>query len=232
MKKLALLIFLIAAVIPSGMKVLGITETQVDTISAIQGSWMHRGFYYVFKDSVMTAAHLSGEPKGFKTFHYTVQEMGAIQLIRYGKNLSDSRDNGFLLVDSVTDSTAVFAYPTIFIRSDSSSGFTGEWKHSKDLRSIQISVGSGTIDYREMSVDAVTGALVTETVRHGFYRPGKGKNTGRFLISYDDGASVTVVPVIFGDVMYFFDISPRKSMFLRSDYEPTFRDYQQLRGGT
>ena len=190
MKKLALLVFLIAAVIPSGMKVLGITETQVDTAKAIQGSWVHRGFYYVFRDSVMTAANLVGEPKGFKTFHYTIQNMGAIQLIRYGKNLSDSGDNSLILVDSVTDSTAVFAYPTIFIRTDSGSGFTGEWRHSKDLRAIQLSVGSGAIDYREMTVDTVSGALTLETVRHGFYRPGKGKNTGRFVISLDDGSSV------------------------------------------
>lgn len=227
MKKVPLLLSLSAIVMTFGLKVLGIPDGQDDIGTAIQGAWEHHGLYYMFEDSVMTAVKMTGETKGYKTFHYTVHSMGNLRLIRYGKDLKKTRDNRLLLVDDVTDSTAVIAYSTVFVRSDSGNGFNGTWKHTRDLKSIVISVGNGTFDYSELTIDESTGELVVTSERHGVCQGGKGKNMGRFRIRFDDGTQVTVVPVIFGDIMYFFDLSPRKSMFFKTDSAPTFREYKK-----
>jgi len=227
MKKIALLFFILAAMVPSGMKVLGIPGDPEDKREAIIGAWVHRGFYYVFQDSVMTAVKISGEPKGFKSFRYTLEALGNIDLIRYGADLADTRNNEFLLLGTVTDSTAVIAYATPFVRADSSKGFVGTWKNVVDMKAIVLTVGAGTIDYSEIFLDGSTGRTVTTEQRLGFYRGGKGRNSGKFYISFDDGSKATLLPIIFGDVMYLFDISPRKSVFMKTDRAPTFREFQQ-----
>jgi len=226
MKKTMLLV-LIALLVPSGINVLGTPDTPGAKQNAIRGAWVHRDFYYVFLDSVMTAVKIAGEPKGYKTFKYTVQEMGGIALIRYGRDLEKTADNQFLLIDDITDSTAVFAFPTVFARQDSGSGFIGVWRHARDTKSVLLTVGSGSIDYRDLELDTSTGILTTKAERRGFYQPGKGKYSGRFSVVFDDGTKTTLIPIVFRNVMYLFDVSPRKSVFLRADNAPSFRDYQE-----
>jgi len=230
MKKIALLLFFAAATIPSGIRVLGTPGEIGDKKELLRGVWVHRGFYYVFRDSVMTAVKVSGEPKGYKTFKYTIEKFNGVSLLRYGKDITDSTDNDFLLVGDVTDSTAVLAYPTPFIRADSSKGLIGTWKHVEELTAIFLTIGAGTLDYRELVLDSTTGEIRTTVQRHGFYRAGKGKNTGRLFVNFDDDTKTVLLPIVFGDLMYLFDLSPRKSVFLRTDRAPTFRDYQRAVG--
>ena len=230
MKKTAIFLFILTAVILSGIKAPGTPETPGEIKDAIIGSWIHREFYYDFQDSVLTAVKIEGEPRGYKTFRYTMENMGGHVFIRYGKDLIDSSDNDFLYVDNVTDSTAVLAIATPFVRADSSKSFTGTWKHVKNLNAVVMTIGTGTIDYFELYLEETTGQTQTAVELHGQYRPGKGKYTGRFYINFDDGTKTILFPVIFGDLMYLFDLSPRKSMFLRTDKAPTFREYQKAAG--
>lgn len=226
MKKI-IFILLLSILVPSGLTVFGVPDLPGTKQDAIRGAWVHRDFYYVFLDSVMTAVKINGEPKGYKSFKYTMKDLGSVSLIRYGRDLAKSGDNQFLLVDVVTDTTAVFAYPTAFARQDSSSGFLGKWHYVRDTKSIELIVGSGSIDYREMTLNVDTGEITTVVTRHGFYKGGKGKNMGRFSVVFDDGTKTTLIPIVFGNVMYLFDLSPRKSVFLRSSNAPTYRDYQE-----
>ena len=230
MKKFAIFLFISTTVILSGIKAPGTPETPGEIKDAIIGSWIHRDFYYVFQDSVLTAIKIEGEPKGYKTFRYTMESLGAHVLFRYGKDLIDSTDNDFLLVNDVTDSTAVFAIATPFVRADSSRSLTGTWKYVKNLNAIVLTIGTGTIDYFELYPDKITGQTQTAVELHGKYRPGKGKYTGRLYINFDDGTKTTLFPVIFGDLMYLFDLGPRKSMFLKTEKAPTFREYQKAAG--
>jgi len=212
------------ATVFSGMTVFGVPE--IDTHEALLGAWEHRGFYYVIQDSTLTAIQMQGEPKGYKSFSYRLEEMGTINIIRYGRDLEDTSDNELLVVTSVTDSTAVIAYPTYFVRADSGKGFLGNWKHVENLNAILLNVGAGSIDYREITLDRISGNTRTVTQKRGFYRGNYGPQTGQFTVSYDDGSRANLLPIVFDNIMYLYDLSPRKSMFIKSKKVPSFRDFQ------
>ncbi|MFC1528341.1 hypothetical protein ACFL5B_00375, partial [Candidatus Latescibacterota bacterium] len=161
------------------------------------------------------------------TFKYTYEKLGLFSLIRFGKDLSDSTDFNFLFVDEVTDSTAIFAYGTPFVRADSSSGLFGTWKYVKDLKTISITIRANTIDYRETRMDYKTGIINTIEERQGRLEVRKGRFRGQFTIHFSDNTTSTVVPLLYNNIMYLYDISPRKSMFLRAKQTPTYYEYQE-----
>ena len=210
----------------SVLTVFGSPDVTGEKLEEVIGAWVHKDFYYVFQDSVMTAIKIDGEPKGYKTFNYSVKRLGFYNLIRYGRNLSDSTSFDFLLFDEVTDSTAVFALGTTFVRADSTTGLIGTWKHMKNFKTINLTIGSSTIDYQETIMDYKTGLTSITEERHGIYKPWKGRYTGRFFVRFDDGTRTTIVPVLFGNIMYLCDLSPRKSIFIRTAKAPSYRDYQ------
>ncbi|MCD6307547.1 MAG: hypothetical protein J7M24_00980 [Candidatus Latescibacteria bacterium] len=213
-----------------GARVLGVPETDF-TRNTIIGAWVHKGFYYVFQDSVMTAVKTEGEPKGYKSFKYTIDRMDGYNFVRYGSDLSDSSGNNLLLVEDVSDSTAVLAFPTTFVRADSGAGLLGMWKHVVDLTAVEIVFQPGTLLYRQYTFDRTAGADSTIESKTGRIRAGIGKYFGRFYITFDDGTKTTILPVIFGDLMYLYDLSPRKSLFIRTEHAPSFREYQQAAKG-
>ncbi len=214
------------ATVFSGISVFGVPE--LDTRQKLIGAWEHRGFYYVIQDSTLTAIQLTGQPKGYRSFNYSLREMGTVHTLRYGRDLKSTVDNELLVVADVTDSTAVIAYPTVFVREDSSKGFIGEWRHVEDLAALTLTVGAGSIEYSELRIDMVTGAEQTVTQKRGFYRGNYGPRTGQFTVHYDDGSKARLLPLIFGKIMYLYDLSPRKSMFMRRNDFPSFRDFQKI----
>ena len=230
MKKFSAFLYSAMILILSGINVPGTTDIPVEKKEAVIGAWVHRDFYYVFKDSVMTALKIEGEPKGYKTFRYMLERMGAHDLIIFGKDLSDSKNLDFLLVDEVTDSTAVFAAGTPFVRADSSTGLIGTWKHMKEFETILLTIKTNTVDYRETAWDVNTGLTHITEERYGLYTPGKGKDRGRFYISFDDGTRTTIFPIIYGNILYLFDLCPRKSMFQRVERAPRYSDYKKAAG--
>jgi len=230
MKRCIILALFLFAPALFGARVLGIPETDF-TRNTIIGAWVHKGFYYVFQDSVMTAIKTEGEPKGYKSFKYTVERMGGYTFVRYGRDLTDSSGNSLLLVDNVTDSTAVLAFPTTFVRVDSSTGLLGTWKHVVDLTAVELTFQPGTLFYRQYTIDLTTGADSTIESKTGRIRPGIGKYHGRFHITFDDGTKTTILPILFDDLMYLYDLSPRKSVFVRTERAPSFREFQQAAKG-
>ncbi|MBT4482886.1 MAG: hypothetical protein HOC71_04315 [Candidatus Latescibacteria bacterium] len=193
------------------------------------GAWVRHDFYYDFDNSgVMKAVKVNGEPKGYRTFKYTFEKMGLFKVIRFGKSISDSTGLNFLLVGNVTDSTAIISHGTPFVRADSSSGLSGTWKYVNNYKTIIITIDQNTIDYREMVMDLKTGATNTTEQRQGNIKYRNGKYSGQFIINFFDGTKTTVVPVLFNKIMYFYDLSPIKSMFIRAEQVPTYREYQKV----
>ncbi len=230
MKKSRINIFFIITLI-SAIYIPRLAVTDNEIQKNITGAWEYFDFYYLFdSNGVMNAIKIEGTPKGYKSFRYSLEWKDSYGLISYGKNLSDSSDIDFIMVDEVTDSTAVFAYGTPFIRADTGTGLIGSWKHVKGFESVIMTIGIHTFDYLVTSINFTTGATITKEERNGTYTLGKGKDSGRFNISFDDGTSTVVFPLIFGEVMYFFDLSKRKSLFIKTEHAPTFREYQKATG--
>ena len=49
---------------------------------------------------------------------------------------------------------------------------------------------------------------------------------GRFLVSFDDGKTGTLFPFLAEDILYLLDLVPRKSLFLRAEYDEDFPMYR------
>ncbi len=229
MKRLLIMMMILAGPMFFEARVLGVPGETELTREAIIGSWVHKGFYYVFRDSVMTAISTGGEARGYRQFRYDMQRMDGFNFIRYGKELDGSSGTGLLYVDDVTDSTAVLAFPTTFVRADTTShGLLGTWRYVNDLNAVDVIFDPGRITYRYYTIDRTTGAETMIESRNGRIRPGKGKQHYRFHVTFDDETSTTLLPVLFEDLLYLYDLSPRKSVFIRTDSAPSFREFQEM----
>ena len=230
LKRLLIAASVLILTVISGITVLGKNDDSVEKRELMTGAWVHRDFYYTFTDSVMTAIKVAGEPKGYKMFRYTMDRIGGHDILRFGRDLSDTSDNTIMIVGEVTDSTAVFAFPTPFVRADSSRGLLGTWKYAKDLISITLTFTPGTMTYREEQIDTETGIPNILEERQGRYTAGAGKNTGKFYVLFEDSTRTSITPVIVDNLMYMFDLSPRKSVFLRAEKAPSFTEYKKALG--
>ena len=198
-------------------------------MNKIAGAWNNGNFYYSFDtNGVMRAIKIDSHPLSYGTYRYEVIAMGDHELIRYGKDLSDSASVKFLLVSSVTDSSAIFAYSIPFIRADSVNGLKGSWKHIDELSLIFLNIGMNTIDYNQAELDFNTGELITVEEHHGTYtRGGVMDEPGRFYIDFEDGKKAVVLPILFKDIMYMFDLNPSRSKFILTESAPSYRDYKE-----
>ena len=225
--RFALLIICILILPFAVARVSGTPEYDMPAEEVIKGAWRHFDFYYVFQDSTMAAMELSEDRAGYRTFRYVVERMGWYDFIRFGESVDDSRENDLLLVDDVTDSTAVFALATPFVRVDSSNGLLGTWAHYKQYGEITVSFTPQTFTYAESSLDLTTGDILPGEQRQGTLTAARGNLSGRFYVTFSDGSRITIMPVLFDGVLYLFDLSPRKSLFVRVDEAPSFRDIQK-----
>lgn len=206
----------------------GVTE---ETNKPIIGTWVQRDFYYVFDNAgVMKAIKVKEEPKGFMMFKYSLFHTENYDFIKYGKNLSDDTNLDFLLVKDVTDTTALFAAGTLFVRTDSSTALRGSWKYVKNFKTILLDIGVDTIDYRETLYNINTLTTITQEERHGHYTTRYVDEPGLFFISFNDGTETEVLPILFGDIMYLFDLSPRRCIFHRTETAPSYQDYKKETG--
>ena len=72
-----------------------------------------------------------------------------------------------------------------------------------------------------------TGTINIIEEKQGIFEARKGKYRGQFTIHFSDDTQTRVVPILFKNIMYLYDLSPRKSMFLRSERTPSYREYQE-----
>ena len=198
-------------------------------INKIAGTWVNGEFYYSFDtQGVMKAIKIDSHPLSYSTYRYEVIAMGDHELIRYGKDLSDSASVNFLLVGSVTDSSAIFAYSIHFVRADSVNGLKGIWKHIDGTSLIFLNIGMNTIDYNHADLDFNTGELITVEEHHGTFIRGRGMDEqGRFYIDFQDGKKAVVLPILFKDIMYMFDLNPSRTRFILTESAPSYKDYKE-----
>ena len=213
-------------------------SAEIEKIEKIEivGSWANNhNFYYTFDDKgVMKVVNINSEPAYYNTYRYEVismgseESMGPKEFIRYGKDLSDSTAVEYMLIGDVIDSTAVFAYGKTFVRVDTGKGLLGSWKYVDDFTSINWNIDKDTIAYRQMELDFTTGELKTIEEHQGTYRIGKRtEDAGFFYIYFEDGKKTMILPIIFKDIMYVFDLNPSWSTFNLSENTPAFRDYKK-----
>ena len=198
--------------------------------SEIIGSWVNNHyFYYSFDEQgVMKVINIDSEPAYYNTYRYETIRMGSKEFIRYGKDLSDSTLVEYMLIGDVFDSTAVFAYGKTFVRAGSGKGLLGSWKHVDDLTEINWNIDKDAIAYKQMEFDFTTGELKTIEEHQGTYRIGKRtEDAGFFYIYFEDGKKTMILPIIFKDIMYVFDLNPSWSTFNLSENTPAFRDYKK-----
>ena len=202
--------------------------TAEETTNPVIGTWVQRDFCYVFDNAGnMKAFKLKDEPKGYMMFKYSLVHTENHDFIKYGKKLIDRAHLELLLVKDVTDSTVLFSVGTPFVRTDSSTTLRGRWKHVKDFKTILLDVGVKTIDYHEMLYDVNSATTIIQEERHGHYTTGKGNESGLFFISFNDGTETEIHPILFGDIMYLFDLSSRKCMFYRTETAPFYQGLQE-----
>ena len=226
MKRLIRIMFSFLVLMISDLSAVKSLDIIHDIKESIIGGWVHFSFYYNFSDSgVMTAIQMQEEPKGFKTFAYEMFRIGRQNFIRFGADLSDSTNIGFIYVDIDTDSTAFFALGTPFIPADSPKGLMGKWKHVRDFKIISLSFGTHTIEYEEKVLEVADSRQKILEKHSGTYLLGKGKDKGRVFVTFEDGAEATLLPVTYKSILYLFDLAPRKSMFRRINITPTYSDY-------
>jgi len=216
-----------------------IEEVPKEKIDAIMSGWVQRGLFYVFDNrGVMKAIKISGDPIGFRQFQYTTFRMGGNDFVEYIHKRDGKQSVNLLLVDEVTDSTAILSSGTPFVRADSSEGMLGTWKNIKSQTTLLLTIEPEIIRYSETVFDIETGSFKTIESRQGKYRrepAGRDiykqtENGGRYHITFSDGRTRTLLPVIYDGLMYLFDLTPSKSEFVKIDpvKVPTYRDYQAV----
>ena len=216
-----------------------IEEVPKEKMDTIMNGWVQRGLYYVFDNrGIMKAVKISGDPVGFRQFQYTTFRMGVNDFVEYTYKLNGKQSVNLLLVDEVTDSTAILSSGTPFVRADSSEGMLGTWKNIKSPTTMLLTIEPETIRYSETVFEIETGSFKTIENRQGKYRrepAGRDiykqtENGGRYHIMFEDGRTRTMLPVIYDGLMYLFDLTPTKSEFVKMDpgKVPTYRDYQAV----
>jgi copper chaperone CopZ len=125
--------------------------------------------------------------------------------------------NDEVLIGAVTDSRAVIALGTPFLRTERGRGVPGTWKHLDRLSRMEWKFGPDTAEYRRTRLNLKTGEEELAESRAGTYRAASEKyEDGSFLLSFRDGSQAVVLPIVYRNLMYLFDLTPAKSLFSRT----------------
>ncbi|MFC1541093.1 hypothetical protein ACFL50_01445 [Candidatus Latescibacterota bacterium] len=225
MKKLVILLTICNVL----FSVHSLSDIEKIDVGRIAGSWINGDFYYSFDTKgVMRAIKIDSSPLFYQTYNYELISMDSHEFIRYAKDLSDSASVNFLFVDAENDSVAMFAYCTPFFRADSAKGLAGEWIHVNGYSTISWNISRDTIDYIQSVLDTDTGEFVTLEEHHGAYTRGRGlDDIGWYYIDFEDGKKAVVLPIMFKDVLYMFDLNMSRARFLLTENAPTYSDYKE-----
>ena len=189
--------------------------------SRIIGTWTKRGLIYRFDaDSTLTITKLGGGPSGYLHTPFRWFSMGTHDCITFRRDPSDSLSLEVFLVGTVTDTTAVLALGTPFIRSGEGRGVPGTWKHMDHFTKIEWIFSPETVSYRKSKFAIDTGNETTVEEYSGTWARADGRREpGTFVLSFGGGSRVFVLPIVHRDMMYLFDVSPGKSVFTRPRIE-------------
>ncbi len=181
----------------------------------LPGAWHRRGFSYMFADSGIFEARRTGSPDQSLKGEYVWFRLGGHDCIAFRNKRPGDDFLEIFLIGRVTDSSAIIALGTPFIRADSSRGLAGLWKHQASHCRIEWRFGPGTASYRKTEFDSLSGSERITEERSGSYSKSDDPEPGSFTVLFDDGNLSSVLPVVHRDMMCLFDLSPAKSLFSR-----------------
>ena len=189
------------------------------------GTWQKREITYLFEDEVtLSVTRLGGGPSGYIRSRYTWAALGMHDCFTFRKDPADSLSQQVVLVGEVADSTAVLALGTPFVRSGTGSGLTGTWNHVEHLIRIEWTIGQDTVEYRKMVFNADAGRETVVEEYRGTWRRAEGRyEPGSFTVNFPENGQAIVLPMVYRDLMYLFDLSPGKSLFTRGKGKPDER---------
>jgi hypothetical protein len=186
-----------------------------DKQKLLPGVWQRRGFVYTFADSVTVQIRRKDISGQMVSGSYSWFRLGEHDCIAFRKTKAEKKNLEIILVGEISDSTAVIALGTPFVRADSSRGLTGLWKHLDSCERMEWRFGPDTAEYRKTVYEPLTGKERVMEERTGVLLRGGDSGRGTISIHFRDGKRAAVLPVIYRDMMYLFDLSPGKSYFVR-----------------
>ncbi|MFC1485452.1 hypothetical protein ACFL55_00300 [Candidatus Latescibacterota bacterium] len=199
----------------------------------ITGVWRRIDLSYEFTSSVSMREVMTGSSAAHSvTYQYELVPLSSRTLIRYGKDLADTASCRYLMVNEVTDSTGTFARGTPFIRSEGETGLMGTWVYADGLTIITWRFDHESVEYTDQVFDLATGAFAVAEHHTGTFTKGRQDDAGRFFITFDNGADAVLFPLLTDDIMYLFDLTARRSGFIRVDTRPVLEDSPSTLAGT
>lgn len=183
--------------------------------AALIGTWYRRTFIYTFEDSVRFRVVRPGS-RDIVRGRYSWVRIGTHDCISLWGARGDSTAVEILLVSEITDSTAVIGLGTPFVREGKGRGITGQWKHMEPFRRIDWTFGPGNVEYRSIVYHPSSGEGQIVEARAGTYSPAEdAAEPGSFAVRFGGGAEAMVLPLVYRDMLYVFDLSPGKAFFRR-----------------
>jgi len=193
------------------------TDTNESLRKSIVGIWKQKGMVYAFNDSgAVTIKKIYNGEKDEQLFKYQLFQVGDYPLVK----ISGDNRISYLFIDSITDSTAILAPVTVFVRADSGKGLEGTWKTVKNFKTINLIFTPRTVTYKETFFDVSTETTTVNEERTGTYSFSKGAKTGRISIFFEDGKKTVILPILFNKFLYIFDLNPQKSSFVKAEISP------------
>jgi hypothetical protein len=217
-----LLAWFVLAVMPAGFSAQPGYETPAAKKALLVGTWTKRGLTYAFEDTVsLSLSRRESGPERTIRGSYSWLSLGTHTCISFLKNPSDSLSQQVVLVGEMNDSTAVLAIGMPFVRSGTGSGLTGTWNHAEIMTRIEWTFGANTVEYRKFAVDVSTGhETVAEEHKGTWSHAGTGAEPGSYEIAFGGNDRAVVLPMVYRDMMYLFDLSSGKSLFAREKAAP------------
>lgn len=195
----------------------------------LAGTWRQRDITYHFgPGGVMTAVRgTDSEADSLRFRYHTLVDAGNL-FVEFSDGVSE-RPVSLMLVDGVTDSTALLALGTPFVRADGDDGLLGTWRHVAGRTGVTWTIADSTVSYAASRFEPETGEWTLIEERTGYYdrrQPTPDRydpqkppvDGGRIDIVFSDGGKRTMLPVLHGGRMFLFDLVPSKSGFLRPEY--------------
>lgn len=187
------------------------TALEQKMIDSLAGSWTHHDVRCLF-DNEDGLTVIRDNAHSERKFTYRLISAGDRTFLRCVP--ADGGEAVLMLKGDVTDSTAVLALGTVFVRADSGDGLTGTWEQANGLSITRLIFSDSTVTFTASRLDMDTGSLVVMESKRGDFTLATGKR-GQIRVAFDSGEAVDMVPLVADGVMYLFDLSPRKSMFVK-----------------
>jgi hypothetical protein len=185
--------------------------------SLLIGTWIQGGLSYTFEDTSMLSVigPSGGLAESIRT-PYRWMKLGVHDCIVFQSNPPDSLSLQVVLVGEVGETEAVLALGVPFAREGKGTGLLGTWCHAERQTCMRWTIGPEDALYSESVCDIAEGSeKMIERHRGKWLNAPEYAEPGSFILDFGKIGQATVLPVVYLDMMYLFDLSKGKSLFTR-----------------